>query len=165
MWKTAVLTLSTLLWLAGSAKAEERYVTLSITNGAMCATLSVPTNAVAQFIGFQQFPAASKTETNGWILEPKVTLFGCDSFAPGIDLWAIVGGPVTLTLVGEPTFGEKIRRFAIATFKLSGELNPPPSQVSVTVEGSADGKEWKPIATVPVPATNAVELLRVRLNR
>lgn len=162
----SVLTLSALLGLAGTAKAEDRYVTLSITNGAMCATLNVPTNAVAQLIGLQQFPPHSDTGGNGWFFDPFVTLLGCNPFYPRFPLWDIVGGPVTLTLVGEPTVGEdNIRRFAIATFKLSGELPPPAPTVSVTVEGSKDGKEWTKIASVPVPATNAVEFLRAKIDR
>lgn len=157
--KRYIAVLSASLAAGLSTKAQE-WVTLSITNGAMCSVLEVPEGTAVELVTMRFFPQTPIGEIDKyWILNPGVHFYTCSAFTPWLNPGDSIVGPIKLYLNGEPT-SLQAYRLAFATFK----LHQFKKNASLITEGSADLKTWTPLATNQVQLTGTNNFFRTRIE-
>jgi len=145
---------------AGFASQAQEWVTLSITNGAMCSVLEVPEGTAVELVTFRFFPQTPIGELDRfWVLNPGVHFYTCSAFTPWLNVGDSIVGPIKLYLNGEPSKLEAYR-FGFATFK----LHQFKKNASLITEGSADLKSWSPIATNQVQIAGTNQFFRTRID-
>ena len=139
---------------AGFSSQAQEWVTLSITNGAMCSVLEVPEGTAVELVTMKFWPHSPV-----WFDIPKVHFLRCDDSAPVMDAGDAIVGPVKLYLHGA-SGAAQVDRFGFATFK----LHHFKKNASLVTEGSADLKSWSPIATNQVQIAGTNQFFRTRID-